>query len=230
MEIHWRAPLQLKGFLKIVEMIIALLALSLVAGFTATNRAECNWWNGTKVCQITAKASYPYTIVNVTYQPSCEANATSDVLSGDYKQAAEFFVAWGSLTLFYGIIAILVYMFATANSKWEWVINYLILVDLVFHVVWVLCWFIASVEWAVVQNEMKSYIKTKVIHDKYLANSCNDTTYNEPGSYAQAAIADVFGFTSIVLWGVNIFWVVIDTSFYLQWKAKRSSSGEYNQI
>ncbi|XP_019863188.1 PREDICTED: uncharacterized protein LOC109592058 [Amphimedon queenslandica] len=117
--------------------IIALLALSLVAGFTATNRAECNQWNGNKVCQITAKASYPYTIVDVT--TPCEANATSEALSGDYKQAAEFFVAWGSLTLFYGIIAILVYMFATANSKWEWVINYLILVDLVFHVVWVLC-------------------------------------------------------------------------------------------
>uniref|UniRef100_A0A1X7SPS4 Uncharacterized protein n=1 Tax=Amphimedon queenslandica TaxID=400682 RepID=A0A1X7SPS4_AMPQE len=77
-------------------------------------------------CQITAKASYPYTIVDVT--TPCEANATSEALSGDYKQAAEFFVAWGSLTLFYGIIAILVYMFATANSKWEWVINYLILV------------------------------------------------------------------------------------------------------
>ena len=60
-----------------------------------------------------------------------------------------------------------------------------------FHVVWVLCWFIASVEWAVVQNEMRSYIKTNIVQQKYLANNCTDPTYNEPGSYAQAAIADV---------------------------------------
>lgn len=59
-----------------------------------------------------------------------------------------------------------------------------------FHVVWVLCWFITSVEWAVVQNQMRSYIKN-VVGNIILANNCTRTSYNEPGSYAQAAIADV---------------------------------------
>lgn len=60
-----------------------------------------------------------------------------------------------------------------------------------FHVVWVLCWFITSVEWAVVQNQMRSYIKNNVVGNIILANNCTRTSYNEPGSYAQAAIADV---------------------------------------
>ena len=60
------------------------------------------------------------------------------------------------------------------------------------HVAWSLCWFIASLEWAVAQNEMKSYIKNKVVHDQILANNCTQNNPdNDPGSYAQAAIGDV---------------------------------------
>ena len=36
-------------------------------------------------------------------------------------------------------------------------------------------------------------------------------------------VLQVFGFLSVFLWAVNIFWVVIDTSFYIRWKANRSS-------
>ena len=35
-------------------------------------------------------------------------------------------------------------------------------------------------------------------------------------------VLQVFGFLSVFLWAVNIFWVVIDTSFYIRWKANRS--------
>lgn len=60
------------------------------------------------------------------------------------------------------------------------------------HIAWALCWFIASVEWAVGQNEMKSYIKNKIVHDQFLANNCTQNNpENYSGSYAQAAIGDV---------------------------------------
>lgn len=92
------------------------------------------------VCQIAAKADYPYSAVSITYGSSCNADSPSTILlSSDYKEASEFFVAWGSLTLFYGVIAILVYMFATANSKWEWFINYLIIAVSYFIVLSCIC-------------------------------------------------------------------------------------------
>lgn len=54
-------------------------------------------------------------------------------------------------------------------------------------------------EWAVIQNEMSSYIKNTVIGDKYLSNNCTGTANNHPGSYAQAAIADVSYFWNVYL-------------------------------
>ena len=41
-------------------------------------------------------------------------------------RAAEFFVAWGALTLFYCIIAVLVYMLVTANDQLEKVFDFLV--------------------------------------------------------------------------------------------------------
>ena len=57
--------------------------------------------------------------------------------------------------------------------------------------VWVLCWFIAALDWAIAQASMNAFI-THYVLDKDLRKSyCNDVLNNIPGSYAQAAIADV---------------------------------------
>ena len=63
--------------------------------------------------------------------------------------------------------------------------------DLVFHVVWVLCWFIAAVEWAVAQNILGG-LMVSIVEDQ-LNENC--TTYNttsfETSGHVQAAIGDV---------------------------------------
>lgn len=40
-------------------------------------------------------------------------------------------------------------------------------------------------------------------------------------------VFQVFGFLSLFLWAVNIFWVIIDTPWYIQ--RKGNSDGEYEQ-
>ena len=35
----------------------------------------------------------------------------------------------------------------------------------------------------------------------------------------------VFGFAVMVLFAANIYWVVQDTSYYIQWRASRSGGG-----
>lgn len=169
-------------------------------------------------------AKYPFNslLVDVTLVPSDHSQiipADEDRfldLGNGYEQASSFFVAWGCLTLFYGVISLLVYMFTTASSKMEWFVNYLVLTvslcvtvctavflkmsaiyiyfcfqDLIFHVVWVLCWLIASIEWAVAQNEMQGHIHDVVLTNVIYVNCTTGLTTNVPNSYAQAAIADV---------------------------------------
>jgi hypothetical protein len=135
-EIHWKAPIQPKGFLKIIEMVLALLAFALVAGFTATNHASCAGWNNTaKILPATIESNsrYPFNELMVAIDIA-DPNDThvlplefSYNLGASYQQSSQFFVAWGVLTIFYGIISLLVYILTTANSKLEWFVNYLVL-------------------------------------------------------------------------------------------------------
>ena len=67
-----------------------------------------------------------------------------------------------------------------------------ILQDLVFHVVWMLCWFIAAVEWAVAQNILNG-VMVSILEDQFNENCTtpyNSTTFETSG-YVQAAIGDV---------------------------------------
>ena len=77
---------------------------------------------------VTARAQYPYSVVEVTTTINGNSSSQDTVsLDSRFMQASEFFVAWGSLTLFYGVIALVVYMLTTANSSIEWFVNYLII-------------------------------------------------------------------------------------------------------
>lgn len=223
MEVHWKAPLQTKGFLKIIEFFIALLALALVAGFSTSTTADCRF-AGTEV-NVTAafSASYPFGEYSITttahhFVGAIPSNVTqSRLLDPSIMQTAQFFVVWGSFTMIYSVVAILVYMFITANEQLEKVFDFLVYCDLVFHIVWVVCWFIASVEWAVGYHRLRGELYGVV---QSFGSQCSNIV---EGLYVQAAIAVVFGFLLFFLWAVNIFWVVIDTSIYIRWRRSRGA-------
>ena len=121
--------------------------------------------------------------------------------------------------------------------------------DLAFHAAWVLCWFIASVTWAVSFNHLRDMVGNVLSHGGEPV-ICPENSESEiiRGQYAQAAIAvvscvqllffslcrllylhhclfvQIFGFLSLFLWAANIYWVLIDTAIYIQWKARRAAS------
>ena len=55
-------------------------------------------------------------------------NSTTTIgLDSGVMATGQFFVTWAVFTLFYGIIAVAVYVFTTANIQLEWLINYLVI-------------------------------------------------------------------------------------------------------
>lgn len=65
--------------------------------------------------------------------------------------------------------------------------------DVVFHVVWVICWFIASVEWAVVYNRMRDEFDGFLKDDKRYCHNLDPRGEFDgfEDTYVQAAIAVV---------------------------------------
>lgn len=112
---------------------IALLALALVAGFSTSTTANCQVTTGADANVTTAfSASYPFGEYSVTTTAHhligvAPSNVTqSRLLDPSIMQTAQFFVVWGSFTMIYSVVAILVYMFVTANEQLEKVFDFLV--------------------------------------------------------------------------------------------------------
>ena len=119
----------------------------------------------------TIKSSYPFREYEVTSSEDNDMQSISQDLNRHYSSGAEFFVAWGVLSMIYCLVAILIYMLLTANEDLERVNNILIITvsghshvryhvqfhtqDLGFTIFWGIMWFIASVAWAAESNQLQ---------------------------------------------------------------------------
>ena len=58
-----------------------------------------------------------------------------------------------------------------------------------FHIVWMLCWFIAAVEWAVVQSSLAGFMNDLVTRE--LTSYCTVNREPKNSGYLQGSIGDV---------------------------------------
>ena len=109
--------------------LIAIIALALVAGFSVSPSVTCPDGPVLGGVNVTLSTKYPFTTVSNSTVPS----AGGDIVPGSLPQTdkgitqgAQFFVAWGSLSLIYAIVALFVYVFVTANEKLEKAVDFLV--------------------------------------------------------------------------------------------------------
>ena len=77
--------------------------------------------------RITFSVKYPFNTIKNTSAVGDDVTVASMPQTDEgITQGAQFFVAWGSLSLIYAIVALCVYMFVTANENLEKVVNFLV--------------------------------------------------------------------------------------------------------
>ena len=109
--------------------IIAILALALVAGFSVNPSISCPDAVPLFGLNISYSIKYPFTTISNSSVPFSGGDVTTGSVSQTDKgitQGAQFFVAWGSLSLIYAIVALIVYIFVTANEKLEKAVDFLV--------------------------------------------------------------------------------------------------------
>jgi hypothetical protein len=184
---------------------------------------------------VVVTTSFPFEEFEEYYITECQGEITWENSSNSFdhmiRRSAVYFAVCGPLTMFYCVIAVLVYMLVTANERWEKALDFLVVTDIVFHVVWIFCWFIASVNWAVAFNRLENILDDLL--DVFPEGDCDLSMYRvldrdtDSAIYVQAQIAVVFGFLMQFLWAVNIWWLIIDTSWYINWRSRRA---EYSAL
>ena len=110
--------------------MLAILAFSLTAGFSVEDQFTCTITvddtNQTET--FTLKSSYPYSEYKITSSEDGDTQSDGNQdLDGHYSSGAEFFVAWGVLSMIYCLVAIPMYMLLTANEDLERINNILII-------------------------------------------------------------------------------------------------------
>lgn len=188
-KIHWKAPLQPKGFLRIIEIVLAILAFSLTAGFSAENQYTCILNGTNETATFTLKSSYPYSEYEISVSEAGDTQSRD--LEGHYSSGAEFFVAWGVLSMIYCLVAIPMYMLLTANEDLGTINNILIIFDFGLTIFWAVMWFIASVAWAAESNQLQDDLEDLANCERNDNNQISDTDYQ---TFVQVNISIVFGF------------------------------------
>ena len=109
--------------------MLAILAFALTAGFSIENSFQCDTPSQFGNTTFTLKASYPYRDYEFTIMVDNNDTQTRTYdLNRHYSAGAEFFVAWGVLSMIYCIVAIPVYLLVTANEDLARLNNILIII------------------------------------------------------------------------------------------------------
>ena len=214
-EFYWLAILQPKGFLKILEFFIAILTFSLTAGYVATATQECIVTNNVTNFVV---SSYPFSQFQFTSH-----NGTTEQIDTGIGNGAQYFVAWGVFTLFYCIAAVIVYMLLSVKflvNGLESLPDWLVLIDLVASIFWIFMWFIAFLVWAVESHLLRSAI----LNDFGIVNLCpaNSSPGADYKTFAQIDISLTFSFLLMFVWICNLYFIVKDTKYYIEWSKRRA--------
>ena len=119
---------------------VAFLALILVASFSVNHTGTCTEFhdpnNSSNIItgsplKVIVSTSYSFTVATTQVNaqtPEARYESTNTTgLDGGVVTASQFFVTWAVFTLFYGAIAVAVYIFTTASLQIEWLVNYLVI-------------------------------------------------------------------------------------------------------
>lgn len=217
-EFYWLALLQPKGFLKILQFIISILTFSLTAGFTATAVQSCLEVVDNNNISVVNRVNSPYPFQNYELY----ANNTVKLFPTNIGHGPQFFVCWGVFTMFYAIVAVLVYMFLSKKfvvSGLTALPDWLVIFDLIANCFWVIMWFLAFLVWAIESNMLKFFVVNFLSAQKFANCSAAKSQ-----SFAQTDISLTFSFLLIFIWVCNIYFIVKDTSYYIRWSESRKKS------
>lgn len=221
-----------KGFIKGIELIIAIFAFATVAGFIGHFEftVRCN---GGSVSSREVKGDffYPFNEIKLYVSDNlCENETTTQAneknLKINYKSESEYFVFTGVVSMLFVIAAVVYYVFFEDRAKeaTSTDIGYCSfpVVDFIFTIVLVIFWFTSSIAWASGLSGLKDATNVDSIYKGYPTCSRASCHTFSGATYGAATVAVVFGFLNFFVWGGNLWFLFKETP----WHSPRSSGSK----
>lgn len=218
MDLSFEVMKEPRGFIRVLQCIMAILAFATTAGFST----ECEFnipcgsnKAGDKLVEYTI--DYPFSSTELTYPKECdEGSPEIDMdLPFDFSNAAEFFVATGVLSFLYTIIILVVYIFFHQTYAQN---NRIPVIDLGITAILSVFWLAGSSAWAQGVSDLKFYLHPETIFKLlpicFEEESDHDCQTVEDGSYGTLNASLILGFANFLLWLSSLWFIYKETVFF----------------
>ncbi|XP_026079138.1 synaptophysin-like protein 1 [Carassius auratus] len=204
------------GFVKVVELLTAVLAFGTCGGYTGRNVVSI-FCGGSSNETLSPTFTYPFRLnqeLLVENTTLCNRTVAATHLVGDSSSSVEFFVAVAVLAFLYSMVALLVYlgyMHVYRDSDFG------PMFDFVLTAVFAFLWLVCSSAWARGLQTVKDATGTAGIESTLAL--CRDNVKCEVTDYASMRslnISVICGFLNLIIWAVNAWFVYKQTRWHSQ--------------
>jgi len=206
---NWAAFKEPKAFIKLLQIILAILAFALTSGFASSSlfTAKCN----NTLSNVEIKYNYPFNIDEINSKlPIC--GKTDNLVFGHYSSQSQFYVFVGVIAMLYCLGAIILYVFYSDAAYQD---DRIPKIDFIITLVVAILWFIASVAWADGVSKLKQYTSVNfIINDIVYCKTPNVCTMVKEGTYGSLNASLIAGFSNVALWAANLWFLFKETIWY----------------
>ncbi|KAG8199516.1 hypothetical protein JTE90_009362 [Oedothorax gibbosus] len=220
MDVSLRVIKEPRGFIRIIQCVMAILAFSTTAGFSAECKftIECASDKPNGIKEVEYEFGYPFSNTKLSVPRSCEhlEDPLVDLeLPYDLSNASEFFVATGVISFLYTLVILVVYIFFhqtyTNNTK-------IPVVDLGMTTMLTVFWMGGSSAWAQGVADLKSYLHPDTVFKFLIICTSNDEAKacrtDEDGSFGLLNGSLILGFANFILWAFSLWFIYKETVFH----------------
>lgn len=223
--IRFRVMLEPRGFIKVIEFVLAIVAFGTTGGYNSKSTASFKCNDAVEEAKTFEVAvSYPFNLEgNPVDAWHCNENGTGYetvqiTRDGDFSPTSQWFVFVGVMAFLICIASIVFYVaFETSiRAKNE---NLVTVGDLAITVIWTFLWLTAAASWAWGVNQVKMYGGADAVLKKDpLAEECasgkGTCSHHTSPDYGPLNASVAFAFLSFIVWAGNVWFVYKETPYH----------------
>lgn len=232
-----------KGFIKVIEVFIAIFAFSTTAGYTGRVliNGKCNVTNTTGPTRsptgdIAVDVDYPFKTMHVIVGESqCTMGKVELHLDANYQSESQYFVTVGVFCFLYALGITVYYVLfeetreSRAASTDVGLFSFPV-VDFVISVALAFGWFTSSIAWAAGVSGLKaatnaaSLVKDLSYCKAGASHAYNSCSVQDAATYGALNVSILLGFLNLFVWGMNLWFLFKETP----WHSPRRGPAAYS--
>jgi len=215
--LNYRVLLEPKGFIRIVEFILAIFAFATCSGYSETGQFSV-------ICQgppkyVSINLYYPYRLTESISVPknACETDSTAVHAAIGSEGSSQFFVFVGVWSFLTCLATLVLYVVFDEMSQ---VVHWIPQVDLIHSAVIVFGWLVGSSAWAQGLTDIKSesnldsWMKRQPNCINIVDKQEKECAIVNGIDYATLNVSVIFGFLCMAVWFGNLWFLFKETKWF----------------